>query len=178
MYTSISRLRLGLVISTCLCILSGDALADVHKCDSLTLIGNARRSGLCKDLSRNAMQNNFICELASNPDIHLTVPNGAGDRSSLHITVRGREGCEGSRNLEMNRMTNNFRIEGNDNAENNTVCEVNVARYVDRLNALDTHDGLTRRTCRQSFTNPTPFGNRITNRDRGYYLPLCDNYCN
>ncbi len=98
----------------------------VPVCEALTLYGNAAASGLCKSLSPGN-QNQKVCELSLNPDIHMTF--NAGTR--LHFTVRTPR-CDRRSNLT-GTWPNHLALAPNQPA---SICNVNVANYIHRLNAV------------------------------------------
>jgi hypothetical protein len=81
---------------------------------------------LCKSLSPTT-QNLWVCELASNPDVHLTF----NATNNLHITVRKLSpACEGNAQFG---GTFPGRLTLSSTA---AICGVNVASYLDRLNQV------------------------------------------
>ncbi len=105
---------------------TAQAVAVVPTCQALSLYANAANTGLCKSLSPTT-QNLWVCELAQSPDVHLTFNAG----TNLHITVRKLSpACEGAAQF------NGVFPGGLTLAQPHSICGVNVANYVPRLNAV------------------------------------------
>ncbi len=120
--------RIGTIIGLLAIIAATPALAQsVPVCSGLTLYANAANEGLCKSLTPTT-QNHWVCQLAYGPDIHLTFNNA----TARHITVRTHS-CEGQAYL-----TGTFpRSLALRPGTPQTLCRVDVANYVSRLNAVD-----------------------------------------
>jgi hypothetical protein len=105
---------------------TAQAGAAVSTCQALSLYANAANTGLCKSVSPTT-QNLWVCELAQSPDVHLTFNAG----TNLHVTVRKLSpACEGLAQF------NGAFPGGLTLAQPHTICGVNVADYVPRLNAV------------------------------------------
>lgn len=126
-------------VSTGLLLTMSAALANVPTCDALTLYSSAVNTRLCRSISP-ANQNLWVCELSDNPDIHTTF-NAA---TALHVTVRINNTIAPQQNCQGNSILN-----GTWNAYNNapgqiviaagqpnTICNVNITNYINRLNAV------------------------------------------
>lgn len=148
------------LISAATCSFAGQTLAQVAKCQALTLYGNAAQTGLCKSLSTG---NHWVCALADNPDIHLTLNNA----TALHITVRT-PACEGNAYLAGAWPANLTLAAG----QPTVICGVNVQNYVARLNAQP--QSAAPPTCQTSFVNAQA-ANRIDPATATFYVNNCNN---
>lgn len=140
-------------------------LAAVPTCDSLTMYGNAVNEGLCKSLSPGT-QTNWVCELASSPDIHTTF----NASNNLHLTVRD-QSCD-QNSFWDGTWPKNLKIQKN---EPTTICGVSVQSYVDRFNAVkrvEVPNGSRETMCRQAFLTAERNG-KITPSLMQSYLNLC-----
>ncbi|HLO87202.1 MAG TPA: hypothetical protein VK203_19650 [Nostocaceae cyanobacterium] len=135
--------------------------AKVPVCEALRFYGNAAYEGLCKNLSTGT---NWVCELASSPDVHTTFNND----TRLHLTVRP---CPtGERSDLAGNWPRNLKIE---TGQPTTLCNVSVQNYVNRFNVVNEMPaGAEPTRCRAAFVAARERG-RISGEVAKFYLNLC-----